>query len=495
MARRSRNTASGVDTWAGFVDALSTLLVVLIFALVVFMLAQFFQGIALSGRDAALAQLEHRVAELADMLSLERSSNADLRLEMTQLSSELQRATSGRDEAAQALALLSAERDGLIARLSATENYAADAGKALDDAQSRIELLQSHLERAMEDIAISKDSLSLKLAEVASLQRDIDALQDTRDNLEAHVARMVLLLEEAQGLQARTAEELTQSEQELAADRERIEVLLLDLTAERDHSMELETSLSDEAERTALAQSEIEERDIRLTELAQLVTMTQEERDAAESMSDRRLNQLDLLSQQLDALRSQIAALNEVLEASEAQSEADQVQITELGARLNAALAAKVQELSRYRSEFFEKLVQVLSERTDIIIVGDRFVLPSELLFESGSADISPEGRPELDKIAALIIELSGEIPDDVEWVLRVDGHTDNVPIATNQFPSNWELSTARATSVVRYLVSRGVAPDHLAAAGFGEFQPIADANNEDGRRQNRRIEFKLTEK
>lgn len=495
MARRSRNTASGVDTWAGFVDALSTLLVVLIFALVVFMLAQFFQGIALSGRDAALAQLEHRVAELADMLSLERSSNADLRLEMAQLSSELQRATSGRDEAEQALALLSAERDGLIARLTATENYAADAGKALDDAQARIELLQSDLDHAMEDITISKDSLSLKLAEVASLQRDIDALQDTRDNLEADVARMVLLLEEAQGLQARTAEELTQSEQDLAAGRERIEALLLDLTAERDRSMELEASLSDEAERTALAQSEIEERDIRLTELAQLVTMTQEERDAAESMSDRRLNQLDLLSQQLDALRSQIAALNEVLEASEAQSEADQVQIAELGARLNAALAAKVQELSRYRSEFFEKLVQVLSDRTDIVIVGDRFVLPSELLFDSGSADISPEGRPELDKIADLIVELTGEIPDDVEWVLRVDGHTDNVPIATNQFPSNWELSTARATSVVRYLVSRGVAPDHLAAAGFGEFQPFTTTDTEDGRRQNRRIEFKLTEK
>jgi chemotaxis protein MotB len=442
-----------------------------------------------------LAQLEDRVAELADMLSLERDSNADLRLEMAQLSSELQRATSGRDEAEQALALLSAERDGLIARLSATENYAADAGKALDDAQARIELLQSDLDRAMEDITVSKDSLSLKLAEVASLQRDIDALQDVRDNLEADVARMVLLLEEAQGLQARTAEELTESEQELAASRERIEALLIDLTAERDRSMALEANLSDESERTALAQNEIEERDIRLSELAQLVTMTQEERDAAEAMSDRRLNQLALLSQQLDALRSQIAALNEVLEASEAQAEADQVQIAELGARLNTALAAKVQELSRYRSEFFEKLVQVLSDRTDIVIVGDRFVLPSELLFDSGSAEISPEGRPELDKIADLIVELTGEIPDDVEWVLRVDGHTDNVPIATNQFPSNWELSTARATSVVRYLVSQGVAPDHLAAAGFGEFQPITTENTDDGRRQNRRIEFKLTEK
>ncbi len=495
MARRSRAAASGANTWAGFVDALSTLLVVLIFALVVFMLAQFFQGIALSGRDAALVQLEDRVAELADMLALERDTNADLRLEMAQLSAELQRATAGRDDAEQALALLSAERDGLIARLTATEDYAADAGKALDDAQTRIELLQDDLDRALEEVSISKDSLSLKLAEVASLQRDIDALQNVRDNLEADVARMVLLLEEARGLQAHTAEELIQSEQDLAASRERIEALLADLTAERDRSMELATDLSDEKERTALAQQEIEERDIRISELAQMVTMTEEERAAEEAISDRRLNQIALLNQQLEALRSQIASLNEVLEAAEAQAEADQVQIAELGARLNAALAAKVQELSRYRSEFFEKLVQVLDNRTDIVIVGDRFVLPSELLFDSGSAQISPEGRPELNKIADLIIELSAEIPDDVDWVLRVDGHTDNVPITTALFLTNWELSTARATSVVRYLIDEGVPPYHLAAAGFGEFQPIASGNDPESRRQNRRIEFKLTEK
>jgi len=329
-----------------------------------------------------------------------------------------------------------------------------------------------------------------------------------RDNLETEIARMVLILERARALQesleldletsltaeADLEESLSAGQEELEADRARIEVLLADLGAERDRSMELVEELSSENERTLLAQREIEERDIRLTELAELVTMTQEEREAAEAISDRRLNQIAVLSQQLSALRDQIAALNEVLDASEAQAEADQVQIADLGSRLNAALAAKVQELSRYRSEFFEKLVEVLGERSDIKVVGDRFVLQSELLFESGSAEISDEGKTELVKIADLIVELTQEIPAEVNWILRVDGHTDAVPISTFQFPSNWELSTARATAVVRYLIAGGVPENRLAAAGFGEHQPLDTSDDEGALRRNRRIEFKLTE-
>jgi chemotaxis protein MotB len=327
-----------------------------------------------------------------------------------------------------------------------------------------------------------------ELAEIASLQRDLDALRKARDDMEAEVSRMVLLLEETRSSEAQATEEL-------AASRERIEALLADLTAQRDRSMELEARVSDQEERTVLAQREIEERDIRITELAQAVTMTQEERDEAMRISDRRLAQVVLLNQQLAALRAQIAALNEMLDVSEAEAEANQVQIQELGARLNAALAGKVQELARYRSEFFEQLMRVLEGRSDIRVVGDRFVLPSELLFDSGSADISPAGMAELGKIARLMIDLTGEIPRDVDWILRVDGHTDIVPINTLQFPSNWELSTARATAVVRFLIGQGVPANRLAATGFGEFQPIESGDGPQELRRNRRIEFKLTEK
>ena len=489
MARRSRRgSQQGGDTWAGFVDALSTLLMVLIFALVVFMLAQFFLNIALTGRDEALARLEDRVAQLADMLALEKSGNADMRLELAQLSAELQSANAGRDEAQQALAILSAERDGLVDRLAAAQERADDATETLEDAQARIGLLQADLDRAMQDVTVGRDTIEMKLAEIASLQRDLDALQKARDDMEAEVGRMVLLLEQAQATQAQATEDL-------AASRERIETLLAEITAERDRTMELEARVSDQEERTVLAQREIEERDIRITELAQAVTMTQEERDEALRISDRRLAQIVLLNQQLAALRAQIAALNEVLDASEAEAEANQVQIEELGARLNAALAGKVQELARYRSEFFEQLMNVLQGRDDIRVVGDRFVLPSELLFDSGSAEISQAGKAELGKIARLMIDLTREIPREVDWILRVDGHTDIVPINTGQFPSNWELSTARATAVVRFLIGQGVPANRLAATGFGEFQPIESGNSSEELRRNRRIEFKLTEK
>lgn len=466
MARRLRRGGQGGDTWAGFVDALSSLLMILIFVLVVFMLAQFFLGVALSGRDQALARLEARVAELADMLALEREGNADMRLELAQLSAELQRANQGRDEAAGALALLEGE-------LAATE---------------------AELARAMEEVTTGRDTIELKLAEIASLQRDLDALRQMREELEDEVGRIVLLLEEARAREIESAEALDESAMQAAASEERIAALLAELTAERDRSLALEARVSDEAERTVLAQREIEAHELRIEELMAQVTLTEEERAEALRVSDRRLAQIALLNQQLAALRQQIAALNEALEASEAENVTNEVQIAELGARLNAALAGKVQELARYRSAFLEALMDVLAGREDIRVEGDRFVLPAELLFESGSAEIAPEGHAQLDTVAALILELADEIPADVPWIIRVDGHTDVVPIATPEFASNWELSTARATAVVRYLVARGVPPDRLAATGFGEFQLIEPGRDPDFLRANRRIEFKLTE-
>jgi len=466
--------------WPGFVDALSSLLMVLIFVIVAFMLAQFFLNVALSGRDEALAHLEAQVAELADMLSLERETNADLRLDVAQLSAELQSANSARDSADAALAALKSERDGLLASLARDKE--------------RAELAEADLAEAMQQVNAGQETIELKLAEIASLQRDMAALKEARESLESEVARMVLLLEEAKKDQARSAEELAQVEKDAAASQERIDALLAELTAARDRTAELEAEVSSAEERTVLAQKELDERDIRLTELTAAVAMSEEELKQAEQLSDERLSQIALLNQQLAALRQQIGALNEALDAAEAQAEADQVQIADLGQRLNAALAAKVQELSRYRSEFFEKLLNALGDLPGIRVVGDRFVLQSELLFASGSAEIAPEGREELNKVANLVIELTKDIPSDVRWILRVDGHTDRVPISTELYPTNWELSTARATAVVRYLISRGVPANRLAATGFGEFQPIDTGDDPAALSRNRRIEFKLTE-
>ena len=217
--------------------------------------------------------------------------------------------------------------------------------------------------------------------------------------------------------------------------------------------------------------------------------------EAEKSISARALAQVDLLNQQIAALRRQLGALEEALQASETKDKDQQTQIAKLGERLNIALAQRVQELTRYRSDFFGRLREILGNRADIRIVGDRFVFQSEVLFDSGQAVLNPEGRTELDQLASALLELERQIPPEIPWVLRVDGHTDVRPIANVQFPSNWALSAARAISVVQYLISKGVSPQHLVAAGFGEFQPLDPAATEDAYRRNRRIELKLTER
>jgi chemotaxis protein MotB len=217
--------------------------------------------------------------------------------------------------------------------------------------------------------------------------------------------------------------------------------------------------------------------------------------DAEKQVSQRALDQVELLNEQIAALRRQIAAIETALDASEAKDKESQTQIADLGKRLNVALAQRVQELSRYRSDFFGRLREILGDRPDIRVVGDRFVFQSELFFDAGQAILQPEGRAEIDKVVAALGELEKQIPAEIAWVMRVDGHTDTRPIASAQFPSNWELSAARAISVVQYMISKGVSPQRLVAAGFGEFQPLDTAQTDEAYRRNRRIELKLTER
>jgi chemotaxis protein MotB len=219
------------------------------------------------------------------------------------------------------------------------------------------------------------------------------------------------------------------------------------------------------------------------------------ELDTQKKITNDALAKVELLNQQLAALRLQLTSLQEALDASEAKDKDSQAKIADLGQRLNVALAKKVQELARYRSDFFGKLKEALGERADFQVVGDRFVFPSDVLFDSGSAELKPGATAQLDKLADALKEVETKIPPDIAWVMRVDGHTDIHPIATPEFPSNWELSSARAISVVRYLMQAGISPEHLVAAGFGEFQPIDSGTSDEALAKNRRIELKLTER
>ena len=439
MARR-RNTAAGtVNIWPGFVDALATLLLVFIFLLVVFVLAQVLLTQAMSGKDDALNRLNRQVAELADLLDLERQANVDLRLNIAQLSSSLQ--------------TTAADRDQLQVQMRQMITRAEQAEDALAAAQSR-EL-------------ISKEVSQRRLLELESLRRDVEALRKLRGTLEAQVGNL------SQNLAARETQ----------------------LGKIRDRSKELQSRLASERERTLLAQKEIEEREIRLSELLDLYTRLEEDYNAEQVLTKDQKAQVGVLNQQILALRREIQQLNAALEASEAKDQKDQATITDLGKRLNRALASKVQELTRYRSEFFGKLREILGDRRGVRIVGDRFVFQSEVLFGSGSDHLEVEGQAQIAQMATTLVEIARQIPVEINWVLQVDGHTDAIPINTPQFPSNWELSAARAISVVKFLVEQGVPAKRLAATGFGEFQPLDARSGEIANRRNRRIEFKLTQR
>ena len=439
MASRRNTRDSAGNIWPGFVDALATLLLVIIFLLVVFVLAQVLLTQAISGKDEALERLNRQVNELADLLDLERQANVDLRLNIAQLSSSLQTTV--------------ADRDQLQVQLRQMTNRAEGAEDALAAAQSR--------ERANAEIT------QRHLLELESLRRDVEALRKLRGELEAKVGEL------AQNLQKRETE---------------IGVL-------RDRGKELQAELASEQERTQLAQREIEARDIRLSELLDLYTRLEDDYKAERALSADQKAQVGVLNQQIMALRREIQRLNDALEASEAKDREDEATITDLGKRLNRALASKVQELTRYRSEFFGRLRDVLGKRRGMQVVGDRFVFQSEVLFGSGSDRLEVAGQGQIAQLATTLVEISKQIPAEINWVLRVDGHTDAVPISTPQFPSNWELSSARAIAVVKFLVEQGVPAHRLAATGFGEFQPLDPRPGEIANRRNRRIEFKLTQR
>lgn len=330
-----------IDYWPGFVDALSTMLLAIIFLLSVFMLAQFFLAREVTGKDTALTKLNRQVEELTSLLALERA---------------------GKQSA-----------EGSLASLTAT--------------------------------------LASATKEKARLQGLIDA-----SNAKAAGA----------GGAAATANAELSKEKELSA---------------------------------------------------------------------RASSQVDVLNQQIAALRRQLGAIEDALAASESKDKTSQAKIADLGSRLNVALAQRVQELNRYRSDFFGRLRQILGDRPGIRIVGDRFVFQSDILFDSGQAAVNPAGDSELNQLATALIQLEREIPPDINWVMRVDGHTDTRKIHSVQFASNWELSADRAIAVVLYLVSKGVDPHRLVAAGFGEYSPIDTGTSDDDLRKNRRIELKLTEK
>jgi chemotaxis protein MotB len=479
MARLQRADRQRVDIWPGFVDALSTLILSIIFLLVVFVLAQFFMGQVLQGRTEAVSQLQGQVRDLTARLGLEQDSAEELRRTMAQINADLQQAFIDRDTLAADLGESEAERSQIAQQMAALTRDQALMQRTLDEMRvqaGQAEVRRGELERelaaAQESVKAGKEQIELQLGQLVQLRRDIEALQKVRGDLEARVA------------------ELSTS---LASTDEERRKLLTELGSARDQAKELEARLAEAGDKTMLAQRELAARDLRIEELLRSSSELEAKLGGATGERDDAVRQVRQLTEQIGLLSRQLAELDKALDLKQAQIDQQDATIANLGQRLNVALASKVEELAQYRSEFFGALRRVLGERSDVRVVGDRFVFQSEVLFQSGSADIEPQGREQLAKLAAALKEIVDKIPPDLPWVLQVDGHTDRVPISTPRFPSNWELSTARAIAVARFLVEQGIPPDRVAARGFAEFQPLDPGDSPDAYARNRRIEIKLT--
>jgi chemotaxis protein MotB len=257
----------------------------------------------------------------------------------------------------------------------------------------------------------------------------------------------------------------------------------------------LESDLAAERQKLAAAQQEIAARDNRLKKLSGHAEQSEAALNEQKTISSSALAKVDALNAQITALRDQLTRIAAALDLSQTKVKTQQGQIAELGQKLNLALVRKVEELGRYRSEFFGRLREILGNRSGIRIEGDRFVFQSEVLFPPGSAELSEEAKQELDAVITTLKQIAGQIPAGIDWILRVDGHTDHQPIHTVQFPSNWELSDARALSVVRYAIAQGIPANRLAAAGFADTQPLAEGDTPEDLSRNRRIELRLTER
>src|SRR5215469_2118794 len=376
-------------------------------------------------------------------------------------------ALSGRD---QALLKLQQQVDELASLLAVEKQSnqelrsgTLELSSQLKSALAERDELGGKLRDADAVVSADKEKIELQLREIESMRRDLEALKAVRADLEAKVAGLA-------------------QQQETAA-------------AVRDRSKELEARLASEQEKTALAQKGIDARDVRLRELGTRATGAEQALSAEKEISRQARARVDELNAQIATLREQLSRIAAALDASEAKVKDQQGQIVELGKRLNLALVNKVEELARYRSEFFGRLREILGDRQDIRIVGDRFVFQSEVLFAPGSAEVGDDAKKQLAPVIGALKEIAAKIPPDINWILRVDGHTDRRPISTAQFPSNWELSTARAISVVRFFIDQGISANRLVAAGFGEYQPLDSGSDEIAFRRNRRIELKLTER
>ena len=501
---RRRGDRFTVSIWPGFVDAMTALLLVLMFVLSIFMIVQFMLRDTITGQESELHQLAAEVAQLTQALGLERGRSADLGGQVGALTGSLATARAAADEQSGQIAALAADRAALEAALAGARTEIDDKAEAARLDAARREALEALVADLRRREAEAGTALAGQTAAAAELQRQ--------------------LTEEEKGRLAEAAAVAALEEKLKGADTERM-AMTLALEEQRKKAEETLTLLAAAQAAQQKAEAARAEQGAAVRDREALLAAARAELATVEGQTEEQQRQVALLNAQVADLRAQLGQLQGLLDASEGQTAASKVEIDTLGQRLNLALAevaakekaraaleeaerkrlqadkvrleAEARDLEKYRSEFFGRLRDILGGREGVRIEGDRFVFSSEVLFEPASATLSPEGKAQIAGVAAILQQIAGEIPADIDWVVRVDGHTDDTPLSgQGPYADNWELSQARALSVVRYLTrDLGFPPNRLSANGFGEYQPIDPSDTPEARARNRRIELKLTER
>jgi len=551
MTTRSLRNRINENTniWPGFVDVLATLLIVIIFVLMIFTVSQIYLSDAISGRDRVLKDLKNQINELSKILILESqekqqalTSLSQTKKELGETKKELQseelmseqlqvEISKKRSEIfikEQNLIALSEQIKELLNELrivaTALETYEGDKfgileteglgeriNKALANRINQLKTLNKKLDLTNQKLLSSEANLANKVSELDVLNNKLSIrdkeLQDqiiryqnlTQDLIKINESlglKDANVKEQLNAIQFKNQELLKLNEDLIAKDntifnlREKILELNNILSIAEKKETEQQSKLFQQESTILKLQTEV-------TELIQEQEIGKEQASKSiqemEIQSSKALEQVASLSSEIDILKNEINILNLALEASEQEALTKDLKIEVLGERLNQALTSKVFELQKYRSEFFGKLKNILGQRDDIKIVGDRFIFESELLFDTASADLQYDGKEKLKEIGITLKETTSQIPEDIDWIIQVEGHTDKRPIKTARYPSNWELSTARANSVLKLLLELGFEPNRLSAAGYGEFYPLNSGETEKDYQENRRIELKLT--
>lgn len=511
--RRRRSGENGLDAWPGYVDALSTLLMVIIFVLLVFVLAQAFLSATLSGRNQALEEMRKELADMRTTLAQERGRAADL----TTTAADLERQFAQADTARRSLNRQLEDLRNLTSQLTADRDrltlHSADAGLALEAASLANERMRQALTQAMERAETA--TRERDAARDARLEAD-RTLQQVRRDADAAVQAASRSAETAlrERDQARAEQAVAQTRAAAAAQAEEAararlaemerQIAELDRTVRADKAT-IEAKLSELAELARQAKALADLRDALRRQVQEADARLSAETDGRKTVETALAREAEAVLQaraevaalrrELEAQRAEMARIAAALDLSRRDVQTRQAEITDLDRRLNAALASRIEQLQQYRSEFFGRLRTLLESRTGIQVVGDRFVFQSEVLFPAGSAEMTPAGIGQMTTLAITIKQIAADIPPEVSWVLRVDGHTDRTPVRGGQFASNWELSAARAINVVKFLISLGVPAERLAATAFGEFQPLTPGDTPDALARDRRIELRLTDR